>query len=327
LIDFAVFVSGLVYVMQRLFAFMVAVIIFLICFAQLFFTVFRQTGECEYDERVFYYTDTWLNNSTELETCEPTNDHPFCSFWTSFLKVYTMLLGEVDETLFVDKSQIGLWIFVLFMFIMVVLLANVLIAIVTDSYGVIKNERAAIVFWSNRLDFVAEMDVISNNINWCQLRDQTDYDDIDGGFGSELWKKFMFLYNNEIDERDDGLLESFFYAVLRVVTALFIIPMWVIIGTITMGMLWPPQVRKKILTVGLTTLVTSDQQERIEEIGKVRNILSDARQDITMEIDKGRVEIRDIKLRLDSTKIEIRDEMNNVKEIVTQLFECVTEMG
>ena len=53
-------------------------------------------------------------------------------------------------------------LYVVFSFLVIILLSNVLIAIVTDSYGVIENERAAMVFWSNRLDFVAEIDQIKN---------------------------------------------------------------------------------------------------------------------------------------------------------------------
>ena len=50
----------------------------------------------------------------------------------------------------------------MFAFLVVIPLSNVLIAIVTDSYAVVKDERAAVVFWSNRLDFVAEIDAIKN---------------------------------------------------------------------------------------------------------------------------------------------------------------------
>ena len=137
-IDFAVFVSGVVYVVQRLAAFLMALSVILIAFAQMFLTLFRKTEFCTSPENV--------------DTVKP-----FCdTFWISFLKVYTMLLGEVDESLFFSSS-FAMVLFLIFMFLVVILLANVLIAIVTDSYGVIKNERAAIVFWNNRLDFVAEM--------------------------------------------------------------------------------------------------------------------------------------------------------------------------
>ena len=48
-----------------------------------------------------------------------------------------MLLGEVSEDAFED-SRVGMALFIVFMFLVVILLANVLIAIVTDSYKVIQ---------------------------------------------------------------------------------------------------------------------------------------------------------------------------------------------
>jgi len=77
--------------------------------------------------------------------------------WSSFLAVYTMLLGEVDETKFGSDNTIAIILFVVFMFLVVILLANVLIAIVTDSYTVIRDKRAAIVFWMNRLVSTLQM--------------------------------------------------------------------------------------------------------------------------------------------------------------------------
>ena len=74
----------------------------------------------------------------------------WCNAWDSFIDVYTMLLGEVDETVF-ENDTAAIILFVVFMLLVVILLANVLIAIVTDSYKVIRDKRAAIVFWMNRL--------------------------------------------------------------------------------------------------------------------------------------------------------------------------------
>ena len=47
LIDFAVFVGGLFHVVRRLAAFLTALLIILIAFAQMFFTVFQQTDTCK----------------------------------------------------------------------------------------------------------------------------------------------------------------------------------------------------------------------------------------------------------------------------------------
>ena len=80
-----------------------------------------------------------------------------------------MLLGEVDEADF-DTSRFATFLYVVFVFVVVILLATVLIAIVTDSYSVIRNERAAIVFWSNRLDFIVEMaEVTERKVNLKEL--------------------------------------------------------------------------------------------------------------------------------------------------------------
>lgn len=149
-VGFAVFVGGVTYVVKRLAAFLLALIIILICFAQIFFTLYRTTDQCPTGRVGYDYTDTYETECTpdeitgyscQVSSCEPVNDDPFCSFRTSFFKVFTMLLGEVDESYF-SGDPFATVLFCLFMFICVVVLANVLIAIVTDSYSVIQNERA-----------------------------------------------------------------------------------------------------------------------------------------------------------------------------------------
>jgi hypothetical protein len=49
MIDFAVFVGGVFYVVRRLAAFLTALCVILIAFAQMFFTVFQQTAYCTTD--------------------------------------------------------------------------------------------------------------------------------------------------------------------------------------------------------------------------------------------------------------------------------------
>jgi ABC-type phosphate transport system permease subunit len=77
---------------------------------------------------------------------------------TSSRQVYTMMMGEIGSVSRYDDNLLAQILYVAYAFLVVILLSNVLIAIVTDSYEIIQNDRAAIVFWSNRLDFVAEMD-------------------------------------------------------------------------------------------------------------------------------------------------------------------------
>eukprot|EP00977_Amphora_coffeiformis_P016853 scaffold5337_cov167-Amphora_coffeaeformis.AAC.9 len=132
LLDFAVFVRGVVYVVRRLAAFLISLGIILFAFAQMFYTVFQQTERC--NQPAPDDNDLIVQEQTR---CDASTLESYCTFWDSFLSVYTMLLGEVDEGQFED-SGVALALFVLFMFLVVILLANVLIAIVADSYKVIQ---------------------------------------------------------------------------------------------------------------------------------------------------------------------------------------------
>lgn len=128
LVGFAVFVGGVIYVVKRLTAFLVALFIILVAFAQIFYTLFRMTDECNLGNSKDYYIDfpiysvdptvCEINATTEAlgaddlqciqdntsVDCEPAIETPFCNFGISFFKVFTMLLGEVDESLFAGND-------------------------------------------------------------------------------------------------------------------------------------------------------------------------------------------------------------------------------
>lgn len=82
-VDFAVFLNGVFYVVQRLVAFLLAVLVILICFAQMFWIVYMERPVCTY---------TCPSNETSRanETCREDFDQcafPHCDFGDSFLKV------------------------------------------------------------------------------------------------------------------------------------------------------------------------------------------------------------------------------------------------
>ena len=78
-----------------------------------------------------------------------------------------MMMGEIGSETRYDGIIMAQVLYILYAFFVVILLSNVLIAIVTDSYEFIQNDRAAIVFWTNRLDFVAETDGMLSIILGC----------------------------------------------------------------------------------------------------------------------------------------------------------------
>ena len=85
-VDFAVFVNGVYYVVQRLLPFLISVGVILLAFAQMFFFIYKNTDVC----------DTSLTHD-QFDPSNPDPDpscrFPHCTFGDSFLKVYTMMMG------------------------------------------------------------------------------------------------------------------------------------------------------------------------------------------------------------------------------------------
>mmetsp|Transcript_32659 Transcript_32659/g.75145 ORF Transcript_32659/g.75145 Transcript_32659/m.75145 type:complete len:816 (-) Transcript_32659:1052-3499(-) len=321
LIDFAVFAGGVFNVFKRLVAFLIVLGIILVCFAQMFTTVYQNSEYCEdFDRNItapFQYNDV---------RCGEDEDHPYCDYWLSFIDVYTMLLGEVDENKFED-SNFATILFVIFMFLVVILLANVLIAIVTDSYRVIQDERAAIVFWTNRLDFVAEMDAIANGPWKKRMKQAFGWDDTDvkGGtvFGKEFWKRLMDLFEDDIEDPVMSL-EFWAYNFLRVVTALVLIPVWVLLGIFSAGWLWPPQLREAIFTSTVDKHSSETEKEdelRRTQVALLKKEVNELKEEMMKELKVDRTQVVQMKSTVADKRAEIANELKQIKRIMTMLFE------
>jgi len=323
-IEFAVFAGGVFYVFRRLVAFLIVLVIILIGFTQMFVTDFSQR---EYCKSTISPSEKKINEIS----CDEDEDRPYCEFWLAFLNVYTMLLGEVDETPFAE-STFSTCMFALFMFLCVILLANVLIAIVTDSYKVIQDQRAAIVFWTNRLDFVAEMDAIANGPWKSRVKALLGMSGEDDGRNqisatvaaeAEFWKRLMDLFTDDIDENIMSL-EFWIYNFLRFMAAVFIIPMWVLLGVVTAGWLWPPQLREMIFTSSVSKHSSESQFEdelRKTQVMNLQREVSDLKEDMANELRSDRIHVVQMKSMVTDSRTEIGNEMKHIKRIMTMLFE------
>jgi hypothetical protein len=329
LIAFAVFTGGVFNVILRLAAFFICLVIILTAFSRMLFTIFRQSPYCTTELDYLPTTDDaeyWA-----AIQCDELEIHAWCTSWDAWLAIYTMLLGEVDETKF-EEDKFAMVLFALFMFLVVILLANVLIAIVTDSYKVIQDQRAAIVFWTNRLDFIAQMDAIANGPWKARVRrsfgltDDANYAvaSIFGvNFGKDMWRRIMDLFEDDLDES----LFSFEFLCqicLRVVTAIFVIPAWIILGIITAGWFWPPQIREYIFTSTIakhSSDIEKDEALRKRQLEKVRDEIGVLRVELQQELAVDRTNFVQLKSVVAEKKIEIQNEMKHIKRVVAMLFE------
>lgn len=350
LVDFAVFVGGVFYVVQRLAAFLLAVGVILLAFAQMFYFVYVDTKVCTVDIRTL---------DPEFQC-----SFPHCTFWNSLLKVYTMMMGEIGDEFRYSTYLVAQILFIAYAFIVVILLSNVLIAIVTDSYEVIQNDRAAIVFWNNRLDFIAEMDAISYAVQrrvlcCCGVGDPSKtmdhhyhqssksngdatpepvtpregptesgafHTDSNGGdesssdFFREAWHQVMLLFDANLYDEIDWI-EAIVYNLFRILCLLVIIPLWLATGLITAGWLWPPQVREYLFVQKETAVSRAELERRkIEQLQVIQEDLNTLKQDMKHEMTCDREEVMRMRTEVETIQSELLADLQQVKELMGSLL-------
>eukprot|EP00934_Nitzschia_sp_Nitz4_P004966 Nitzschia sp. Nitz4//scaffold54_size114964//41440//44056//NITZ4_003846-RA/size114964-augustus-gene-0.18-mRNA-1//-1//CDS//3329554336//4956//frame0 len=331
-VDFAVFLGGVFYVVQRLVAFLSAVCVILLAFAQMFFIVYRQEDVCS------------VPND---EGC----DFPHCSFENSLLKVYTMMMGEIGSETRYDHNMVAQILYVAYAFLVVILLSNVLIAIVTDSYEIIQNDRAAIVFWSNRLDFVAEMDGIASVVRQ-RILCMGPAESIAGGsskrdggrFGeeegsvlgikdpfSEAWRSIMLLFEpNFYDDVDlhPSKIEFWVYVCYQGFAMFVIIPIWIIAGIATAGVLWPSQVREYLFVQKETAISRAEiERQKLEQLREIQGDIKTLKTEIRKEMANDREDMIRMKNEVEAVQSEVLSDLQQVKELMTTLLDQGGEMA
>ena len=225
----------------------------------------------------------------------------------------------------------------MFYFFVVILLLQILIALITDLYGVVTNDRANIVFWSNRLAFITDMDLITNGpwkktvMNFFKLGDDEEEkeseallqtDKVDISWERILWKKLIECFDPEVDNQGVGL---FFYVPLRIFIAMFLIPFWLLLGILSAGWLWPPQVREGLFVQAVSLPEDSGEhrevEKRIEEVSSLRKDLEYLQGGMVNEFKQDRKEMAELKNQVKGIKKDLKKEMKNIKQVMTALFE------
>jgi ankyrin repeat protein len=340
LVDFAVFVGGVFYVLQRLAAFLMAVGVILLAFAQMFFIIYTDTDICG------YYPDPYPDPDKQGKSiC----DFPHCEFGRSLLKVYTMMMGEINGEARYETQLVAQILYVAYAFLVVILLSNVLIAIVTDSYEIIQNDRAAIVFWSNRLDFIAEMDAISYGIRQklssisgdsggatgapSQVQESPYSSGIhtNGGpkgqkrYFYEGWKNIVQLFDQNLYD-DIALspqnIEFWCYFFFQGAAVVFVIPLWILAGILTAGILWPPQIREYLFVQKETAISRADlEKQKLQQLKEIQISMKVLKSDLKKEMASDREEMIRMKNEVETIQNDVMADLQQVRELMTTLLD------
>ncbi len=272
------------------------------------------------------------------------------------------MMGEIGTETRYDQNLVAQVLYIFYGFFIVILLSNVLIAIVTDSYEIVQNDRAAIVFWSNRLDFVAEMDSIAsvvrkrlfcrdglekpkNRILPSDTQDDRSCESYHNsnasisslhkthrkyGFGSvewfrDKWISIVSMFEHDVYASEDLRPIDFWYDVLNKTLAVLVIPPWLILGFCTVGILWPPQVREWLFVQKETSLSRAEiERRKLEQLQQIQRDTKSLKQELKMEMQHDRDEMFRMKAEVDAVQEEVLADLQQVNVLVTTLL---TDLG
>jgi hypothetical protein len=217
----------------------------------------------------------------------------------------------------------------------------VLIAIVTDSYEIIQNDRAAIVFWSNRLDFVAETDGIASVVRQ-RILCMGDKKGAPGAptkvqegpigtiaLGSkdwlrEAWTSITMFESNVFDDVDlhPSKIEFWVYLCYEGFALLVIIPVWLVLGMATAGVLWPPQVREYIFVQKETAVSRSEiERQKLEHLMEIQSDVKTLKTEIRKEMSSDRDDMVRMKAEVETFQSEYISDLQQMKELMTTLLD------
>ena len=114
-------------------------------------------------------------------------------------------------------------------------------------------------------------------------------------------------------------------APLRVFVAMFLIPFWLLLGILSAGWLWPPQVREGLFVQAVSVPEElgegKEMEKRIEEVTLLKKGLKTVKGQLTGQFTEDRKDIAALKDQVKGIKRELKEEMKNIKVVMTSLFE------
>lgn len=103
--------------------------------------------------------------------------------------------------------------------------------------------------------------------------------------------------------------------------AIIIISVWFVLGLATMGLLWPAQIRQKLLCQTKTELLMADMAEDSQaEMKKLRHDLRHLKTVVLTEKRNDRIEVAKIRKEVEAVQNEVIADLQQVKEIMSTVL-------
>ena len=141
-----------------------------------------------------------------------------------------------------------------YMFLVAILFLNLLIAIIVDSYTIV-GQQAETSFWTQRMLFILDVNQMQKFFNRIsriigfKSKSSPSEDNCSDEMSSidpfaSYWKTILSCFHDKRLENQNGESASNYWTLLiRRCACIIIIPTWLLLGVVSAGYLWPPQVR------------------------------------------------------------------------------------
>jgi hypothetical protein len=207
------------------------------------------------------------------------------------------------------------------MFLVAILFLNLLIAIIVDSYTIV-GQQAETSFWTQRMLFILDVNQMQRACNrisrFISFKSKTSSSDDNGS--DEInsnpslfnyWERILSCFHDKRLENvnEESTLKFCTLSISRC-ACIIIIPTWLLLGAVSAGYLWPPQVRKwlffakeenknEVLSVG------TDGKKIVDVIQSFQNEIMIANQTTSSCFVK-------FNYKLEETKKQMLDEVRKV---------------
>jgi hypothetical protein len=106
---------------------------------------------------------------------------------------------------------------------------------------------------------------------------------------------------------------------------MFIIPFWLLLGILSAGWFWPPQVREGLFVqkviMSNQSGETNELERRIEEVVSLKKELVAVQEHLIGQSVEDRKDMTALVDQVIDIKRELKDEMKNIKTVMTSLFQ------
>jgi hypothetical protein len=111
------------------------------------------------------------------------------------------------------------------------------------------------------------------------------------------------------------------FFLFRAFAVFFIMPLWIILGIATLGILWPPQIRERLFFQKETQISRSDlEKQKLDQLIEVQNNIKSIKVDIRKEMLSDREEITRMKNQIEVIQGQTASDLQQVRELLTTLL-------